>query len=167
MAADAADVRKKKPVEEFVRVLTEEPGKVPQTFLHHRGDPDQPKDAIPPGGLSVLDGALPLKSLPKLATGTTGRRLALANRLTDPKHPLTARVMVNRVWMLHFGRGLVGTPGDFGRLGEKPTHPELLDWLASEFVSQGWSIKKLHRLILTSTAYRQSSARDAAKDSAD
>jgi mono/diheme cytochrome c family protein len=168
MAADAAEVRKKKPVEEFVRVLTETPGNVPQTFLHHRGDPDQPKDAISPGGLSVLDTALPLK-LPTqpLKTGTTGRRLALANWLTDPKHPLTARVLVNRVWMIHFGKGLVGTPGDFGRLGEKPTHPELLDWLASEFVANGWSIKKLHRLILTSTAYRQSSARDAAKDATD
>jgi hypothetical protein len=166
MTEAATDVRKKKPAEEFVRVLTEEPGKVPQTFLHHRGDPDQPKDAVAPGGLSVLDSALPLPPT-KLTTGTTGRRLALANWLTDPKHPLTARVMVNRVWMLHFGKGLVGTPGDFGRLGEKPTHPELLDWLASEFVSQGWSIKKLHRLILTSTAYLQSSARDSAKDATD
>ena len=109
-----------------------------------------------------LDGTLPLKAPEKpLATGTTGRRLALANWLTDPRHPLTARVMVNRVWMLHFGRGPVGSPGDFGRLGERATHPELLDWLASEFVAQGWCVKKLHRLILTSTAYRQSSARDA------
>src|SRR5262249_42378278 len=78
----------------------------------------------------------------------------------DPRHPLTARVIVNRVWMHHFGRGLVGTPGDFGRLGERPTHPELLDWLASEFVEGGWSLKKLHRLILTSAAYRQSPARN-------
>ncbi|HUR53884.1 MAG TPA: PSD1 and planctomycete cytochrome C domain-containing protein, partial [Gemmataceae bacterium] len=132
MAAAAAEVRKKKPVEEFVRVLTEVPGKVPQTFLHHRGDPDQPKDAVAPGGLRVLDAALPLKVPEKpLAAGTTGRRLALANWLTDPRHPLTARVMVNRVWMHHFGKGLVATPGDFGRLGEKPSHPELLDWLAS------------------------------------
>jgi hypothetical protein len=91
--------------------------------------------------------------------GSSGRRLALANWLTDPRHPLTARVLVNRVWMEHFGRGIVGTPGDFGRLGERPTHPELLDWLASEFVQSGWSLKHLHRLILTSTAYRQSSAR--------
>ena len=168
MGDAAAKVRKKKPVEEFVRALTETPGKVPQTFLHHRGDPDQPKGAVAPGGLRVLDGTLPLKPPAKpLAAGTTGRRLALANWLTDPRHPLTARVMVNRVWMLHFGKGLVGTPGDFGRLGERPTHPELLDWLASEFVANGWSVKKLHRLILTSVAYRQSSARDRAKDAAD
>ena len=168
MTEAATEVRKKKPVEEFVRVLTETPGKVPVTFLHHRGDPDQPKDAIPPGGLTVLDGTLPLKLSEKpLATGTTGRRLALANWLTDSRHPLTARVMVNRVWMLHFGKGLVGSPGDFGRLGERATHPELLDWLASEFVAQGWSVKHLHRLILTSAAYRQSSARDAKTDAAD
>jgi hypothetical protein len=102
-----------------------------------------------------------------LATGTTGRRLALANWLTDPRHPLTARVLVNRVWMLHFGKGIVGTPGDFGRLGERPSHPELLDWLASEFVANGWSVKKLHRLILTSAAYRQSSVRDPKADAAD
>jgi mono/diheme cytochrome c family protein len=168
MADAATAVRKKKPMEEFVRVLTETPGRVPRTFLHHRGDPDQPKDAIAPGGLTILDAALPV-NVPKkpLAGGTTGRRLALANWLTDPRHPLTARVLVNRVWMLHFGKGLVGTPGDFGRLGEKPTHPELLDWLASEFVAQGWSVKKLHRLILTSTAYRQSSVRDAKADAVD
>jgi hypothetical protein len=168
MVETATEVRKKKPVEEFVRVLTEVPGKVPQTFLHHRGDPDQPKEQVQPGGLAVLDSAVPLKLPEKpLPAGTTGRRLALANWLTDPKHPLTARVLVNRVWMLHFGRGLVGTPGDFGRLGEKPTHPELLDWLAAEFVSNGWSMKKLHRLMLTSTAYQQASTRDAAKDKVD
>jgi mono/diheme cytochrome c family protein len=168
MADAAAAVRKQKPVEKFVRALTETPGKVPTTFLHHRGDPDQPKDAVAFGGLAVLDGTLPLKVPAKtLPTGSTGRRLALANWLTDPRHPLTARVLVNRVWMQHFGKGIVATPGDFGRLGEQPTHPELLDWLASEFVASGWSVKKLHRLILTSTAYRQSSARDVKKDAVD
>jgi hypothetical protein len=158
MAAEAAQVRAKKPVEEFVRTLTETPGQVPPTHLHHRGDPDQPKQVVPPGGLTVLDDVLPLPE-PKAVGGSSGRRLAFANWLTDPKNPLTARVLVNRVWMEHFGRGIVGTPGDFGRLGEQPTHPELLDWLASEFVANTWSMKKLHRLILTSTAYRQSSAR--------
>ncbi len=168
MADAAAEVRKKKPLEEFVRALTETPGKIPQTFLFHRGDPDQPKGAISPGGLAVLDANLPLKVPEKpLPGGTTGRRLALANWLTDPRHPLTARVLVNRVWMQHFGRGLVGTPGDFGRLGEAPTHPELLDWLAAEFVASGWSVKKLHRLIVTSAAYCQSSARDPKADAID
>jgi hypothetical protein len=157
MAAGAAKVRAKKPAEEFVRALTETPGHVPATRLQHRGDPDQPKQVVPPGGLAVLDAMLPLPEPKSVPGGSSGRRLALANWLTDPRHPLTARVLVNRIWMEHFGRGIVGTPADFGRLGERPTHPELLDWLASEFVQSGWSLKHLHRLILTSTAYRQSS----------
>src|SRR5262249_52609881 len=118
--ADRAEaLRKQKPVEEFVRALTEVPGRVPTTFLHHRGDPDQPKQPVYPAGLTVRDDshALRLPAEPP-AGGTTGRRLALADWLSDPRHPLTARVIVNRVWMHHFGRGLVGTPGDFGRLGE-------------------------------------------------
>jgi mono/diheme cytochrome c family protein len=168
MADEAIKIRSKKPVEEFVRALTEVPGKAPPTFLFHRGDPDQPKEKVAPSGLSVLESccavAVPEKPL---ADGTTGRRLALANWLTDARNPLTARVIVNRVWMEHFGKGLVCTPGDFGRLGERPTNPELLDWLAAEFVSSGWSMKKLHRLILTSAAYRQSSIRETAKESAD
>ena len=76
--------------------------------------------------------------------------------MTDGSHPLLARVIVNRVWLHHFGRGLVATPGDFGFLGARPSHPELLDWLAAEFVESGWSLKRLHRLILTSTAWQQS-----------
>jgi hypothetical protein len=85
------------------------------------------------------------------------RRLALANHLTLPSHPLTARVLVNRVWQNHFGTGLVDTPSDFGKMGTAPSHAELLDWLALEFIRQGWSQKKLHRLIVTSRVYRQSS----------
>jgi hypothetical protein len=85
------------------------------------------------------------------------RRLALADWITRPENPLTARVLVNRVWQHHFGVGLVSTPNDFGKNGSKPTHPELLDWLSSEFVAQGWSIKKLQRLIVTSATWRQSS----------
>src|SRR5262249_45117084 len=136
------------------------PGQVPTTPLFHRGDPDQPKEAVAPGGLTILAsldlGAIPAKdpSLP-----TTGRRLAFARHLTSGRHPLTARVLVNRVWLHHFGRGIVGTPGDFGVLGERPTHPELLDWLAAEFMEGGWRLKRLRRLIMTSAAYRQSSRR--------
>src|SRR5262249_56750971 len=89
----------------------------------------------------------------------TGRRLALAQWLVRPDHPLTARVMVNRIWKHHFGRGLVATLQNFGQTGARPTHPELLDWLAQEFVRQGWSVKAMHRLLMTSTVYRQSSAR--------
>jgi len=87
----------------------------------------------------------------------TGRRTALADWLVRPDQPLTARVMVNRLWQHHFGRGLVGTPSDFGTMGDEPTHPELLDWLATEFVARDWSVKAMHRLILTSAVYRQSS----------
>jgi hypothetical protein len=89
-------------------------------------------------------------------------RSALARWLTSAEHPLTARVIVNRVWQHHFGVGLVATPSDFGRNGKRPTHPELLDWLARWFVQEGWSLKKLHRLIMTSDAYRRASSPDAA-----
>ncbi len=95
---------------------------------------------------------------------SSGRRLALARWFTDPRHPLTARVIVNRVWHYHFGRGLVGTTGDFGLAGQRPTHPELLDWLASDFIQHGWSIKQLHRTIMTSAAFRRSSKIDAASE---
>jgi hypothetical protein len=93
---------------------------------------------------------------------TSGRRLALANWIVSPGHPLTARVHVNRVWHHHFGRGIVATPGNFGRSGSLPTHPELLDWLAVDFVEHGWSTKRLHRQIMRSTAYRQASRRQPA-----
>src|SRR2546426_7892172 len=89
---------------------------------------------------------------------TRGGRSARARWLASPRTPLRARVMVNRLWQSHFGRGLVATSSDFGRAGEPPTHPELLDWLAQEFVQRGWSLKAMHRLIMTSSAYRQSTA---------
>lgn len=94
---------------------------------------------------------------PAAAAKTSGRRLAFARWLTQPNHPLTARVMVNRIWLHHFGEGLVSTPEDFGTLGSAPSHPQLLDWLAREFVESGWSVKHIHRLIMTSTTYRQRS----------
>ena len=110
--------------------------------------------AVGPTVPVVLGGAMP-PITPR--ADSTGRRAALAEWLTRPDHPLTARVMANRVWQMHFGRGIVGTPSDFGTLGDKPTHPELLDYLATEFVANDWSLKKLHRLMVTSTVYRQSS----------
>ena len=99
-------------------------------------------------------------SPPAKEVGSSGRRLAFARWLTQPGHPLTSRVMANRIWLLHFGEGIVSTPDNFGTAGSPPSHPELLDWLACEFVARGWSIKAMHRLILTSTAYRQSSRLD-------
>ena len=109
---------------------------------------------IAPGILTLLD-EKPADIVP--LENSTGRRAALARWLTDAENPLTARVIVNRVWQYHFGRGLVATSSDFGKLGEPPSHPELLDWLARRFVDDGWSFKKLHRLILTSATWRQSS----------
>jgi hypothetical protein len=99
----------------------------------------------------------PLKIAPPAKPTTTGRRTALANWLTDPKNPLVARVMVNRIWHYHFGRGLVGTPSDFGLMGETETNKVLLDWLAATFVEKGWSIKAMHRLIMLSNTYQESS----------
>jgi hypothetical protein len=88
---------------------------------------------------------------------STGRRTALAKWIASPENPLTARVLVNRVWQHHFGRGIVRSPNNFGTQGDKPTHPELLDWLTAEFVAEGWRLKPIHRLIMTSNAYRMSS----------
>ena len=169
MDAKIADIRTNKPPEDFISVLTEPADKLPVTYRFHRGDPKQAKEAIGPGGLTVL--APPGQSVewpekdPNLAT--SGRRLAFARWLTSGTNPLVARVLVNRVWFHHFGRGLVGTPSDFGTMGERPSHPELLDWLASDFVEHGWQLKRLHKLILTSTAYRQSSHRDPRRERRD
>ncbi len=163
--AAIAAIAAKKPFQDFIPILNEIPGELPPTFLFHRGDHRQPKDEIAPGGLTVC--AAPgerLEIAPDDAERpTSGRRLALAHWITGGSNPLTARVIVNRVWLNHFGRGLVNTPADFGALGEKPSHPELLDWLARDFVTGGWKLKRLHKLIMTSTAYRQSSARDEHK----
>jgi hypothetical protein len=119
-----------------------------------RGDPSRPGPEVPRRFLEILGGAA-------LAPGTKGSgRLQLARWLTDPKNSLTARVMVNRVWQHHFGRGLVRTPNNFGKQGQPPTHPELLDYLAARFVEDGWSVKTLHRRILLSRAYQLSNIAD-------
>lgn len=153
-----AEIRATKPVEEFLRALMEPAGHVPETKLFHRGDHQQPKQAVAPAALTVcapegqrVNFAVNHESVP-----STGRRLAFARWITSPQHPLLARVIVNRIWMHHFGKGIVETPSDFGKLGVRPTQPQLLDWLADEFMSHGWSLKYLHRLILSSTAWRQS-----------
>ncbi len=124
------------------------------THLLHRGDPLQKKQLVPPGVLTEIG---PRFVIPENAAEPQRRDL-LASWITDPANPLTARVIVNRLWQYHFGAGIVDTPSDFGRNGGKPTHPELLDWLAAELVSSGWSLKHIHRLIVTSATYRQSSA---------
>jgi cytochrome c551/c552 len=129
---------------------------------------------VKPGFFAVLGGGeIPERSFERKATGpipmfpTTGRRHALAEWLTDPKHPLTARVMVNRIWQYHFGRGIVATPSDYGRRGAAPSHPELLEYLADEFVRGGWSMKRMHRMILLSEAYQRDSRPGAGVKTAD
>ncbi len=153
----AKAIRAKKPKENFVRALTEIPGKVPDTFLFARGDHRSPLHKLQPAVLTVPARELAI-DIPLNSDGlqTSGRRLAYAEYLTSGQHPLVARVLVNRFWMHHFGKGIVATPGDFGLLGDRPSHPELLDWLASEFMASGWSLKQFHKLVMTSTAYRQS-----------
>lgn len=163
MQAKVDEVSAKRPPEEFIHVLTEPAGTAPVTYLFHRGDHKQPKDPINPGTLTVCSESLSPIEFPgdDPTLPSSGRRLAFAQWLTSAKNPLTARVLVNRFWLHHFGRGLVNTPSDFGIMGERPSHPELLDWLARDFMVNGWKLKRLHKLILTSTAYRQSSARPA------
>jgi hypothetical protein len=128
-----------------------------KTFVLRRGELGHPGDEVQPGFPLILSPHFAAKPTTVTPMGkSTGRRAALARWLTEKNNPLTARVMVNRLWQHHFGRGIVGTPNDFGVRGERPTHPELLDWLAREFADGGWSIKKMHKLMLTSATYRQS-----------
>ncbi|HEY1080973.1 MAG TPA: PSD1 and planctomycete cytochrome C domain-containing protein, partial [Prosthecobacter sp.] len=126
----------------------------PASFRLNRGDVTQPKEEVPPGAVTALGPRLSLtKDMPEQQ-----RRIALAKWLAVPENPLPARVLVNRLWQHHFGEGLVSTPNDFGRNGALPTHPELLSWLASEFIRGGWSIKHMQKLIVMSRTWRQSSA---------
>lgn len=145
---------------EEIRALYDLPGEI-RTPLLRRGDPLTPGPVVSPGVPVVLRTGGQLDWTPPAKDArTTGRRLALARWLTRPDNPLTARVMVNRIWMHHFGRGIVSTPDDFGSAGAAPTHPRLLDWLAREFVDSGWDLKHIHRLIVLSATYRQSSISD-------
>lgn len=161
--AAIAAIRAKKPPENFLAVYDEPAGqKPPATHRLHRGDYRQPLEEIKAGIPEVLKPeGQPLDLTSETPAGhSSGRRLAFARWLTSENNPITARVLANRIWMHHFGRGIVSTAGEFGRLGEQPTNPELLDYLATELKSNGWRLKKIHRMIVTSTAYRQSSHRD-------
>ncbi len=151
-------IEKQRRPEPMIRALWSR-GEPSPTYVLKRGNYLTAGIEVGPGVPSVLtDGRTPLEiTPPRPGAKSTGRRLALARWLTEPNHPLTARVLVNRVWKHHFGTGLVTTPGNFGKTGSPPSHPDLLDWLARDFVRQGWSLKALHRLLMTSSAYRQSS----------
>lgn len=181
-----SEMQAKKPVEDFLFCLAEEDGEPPPTHLFHRGDHRQPKEVVKAAMLEIATPPGQLVEFPvnDPSINSTGRRLAFAKHLVSGRDPLLPRALANRLWMHHFGRGLVGTPGDFGQLGERPTHPELLDWLASELVGQAfqpdssnlervsrerltYGFKRLHRLLMTSTVYRQSSSRRPELDAVD
>src|SRR5207248_3093038 len=123
----------------------------------HRGDPLQKRELVAPAGLAQFGPELKLP----LEAAEPQRRLALEQWIIDASNPLRARVLVNRLWHYHFGQGIVNTPSDFGLNGGRPTHPELLDWLASELRDNGWRMKPIHRLIVLSRTYRQASAAHA------
>lgn len=125
-------------------------GKLEETAILSGGDPFSPGEKVTPAGLSAAGGV-------EFPPQPRGRRAALAEWIASPRNPLTARVIVNRIWQWHFGEGLAGNPNNFGATGKKPTHPELLDWLASELIARNWSIKAIHRIIMTSEAYQRSS----------
>jgi mono/diheme cytochrome c family protein len=146
--------------------ITDKGGAPATTFLLKRGDYRQKGEEIQPGFPAVLSGGESFRSAPE-GSRSSLRRLQLARWLIRPDHPLTARVAVNRLWQYHFGAGLVKTASDFGFNGDRPSHPELLDWLATEFVSRGWSLKSMHRLIMTSNTYCQSSRWNPAAAKAD
>jgi len=157
-----------------VRLHTQGGDFLEQTHLLRRGDPNQKAEVVTPGFLQVLtrkgETEARWKEPPPAGWRTPYQRRALASWITDPEKGagmLLARVIVNRIWQHHFGRGIIATPSDFGAQGEAPTHPELLDWLAQELIRGGWKLKPIHRLIMTSATYQQSSAVDPASAKAD
>lgn len=148
------EASKPKPPQVLEVTATIDGPETPKTYLLAGGSYDKHLDELQPGFLSAINGATDATISPP-RPGTTGRRTALANWLIDPANPLPARVLVNHLWQGHFGRGIAENANDFGVQSPAPSHPELLDWLAAEFVSQDWSIKAMHRLIMTSHVYRQ------------
>jgi hypothetical protein len=155
-----ADLSKDKPTDPpRAMAMTDLPA-APPTRLLKRGNWRNPGEELEPGFIATIDNRE--AAIKPAASGSPGRRAALANWIVSKDNPLTARVIVNRLWQHHFGKGLVASSSDFGATGERPTHPELLDWLAAECVAEGWSLKQIHRLMVTSTAYRQSAKGDIA-----
>ena len=160
LESELKQTREATPPFDYALAVAENGPKAKATHLLARGDALAPKAEVAPAFLTVL--GLPAPAFPDRPANanTTGRRRVLADWVASPQNPLTARVMANRIWQKHFGVGIVPTPDDFGQTGERPTNPALLDYLASEFVESGWSVKRLHKLIMTSRAYRMSSHAD-------
>src|SRR5262249_7918163 len=142
---------------ELALAVTEASPKAPETFVLLRGNPHVKGPKVEPEFPLIFDAPAPVLPEPPPSARSSGRRLGLANRVASRDNPLTARVMANRLWQYHFGRGIVRSPNNFGLQGDRPTHPELLDRLASELIAKGWRLKSIHRLIVTSSAYRMSS----------
>jgi mono/diheme cytochrome c family protein len=166
--AQIAALDKQKPRPMPTALAIGERGRVPApTYFLHRGSPDSPGSAMTPGVLSVASETEWTFPEPPADARSSYRRRGFAEWLTSKQNPLTARVMVNRLWQHHFGEGIVRTPSNFGKMGERPSHPELLDWLAIEFVDRGWSMKQMHKLMLTSRAYQMASTDQPASAAVD
>jgi hypothetical protein len=133
----------------------------PETFILQRGNPHVPGEKVEPGVPEIFASKNPVIAERPAGAKSSGRRLALASWIASPDNMLAARVMANRIWHYHFGRGIVRSTNNFGQIGDRPTHPELLDWLAAEFIRGGWRLKALHRTIMLSSAYRMSSTGNA------
>jgi mono/diheme cytochrome c family protein len=155
---DIAAVEATRPAPYATARAIAESGREPRpSYFLHRGSVDVKGSLMTPGVLSVASGKEPDFPVAPLDAKSSYRRRGFAEWLVSPENPLTSRVMVNRLWQHHFGEGIVRTPSNFGKMGDPPSHPELLDWLAVEFVERGWSVKTMHRLMLTSDAYQMSS----------
>jgi mono/diheme cytochrome c family protein len=151
------ELKKQKVPAEMALAVAELGSQAPETFVLKRGNPQSRGDKVEPAFPEILGGGQAVVPKPPPGASTSGRRTVLADWIASPDNPMTARVMANRVWQYHFGRGIVRSPNNFGSQGDKPTHPELLDWLATQLVANGWHLKPLHRQILLSNAYRMSS----------
>lgn len=165
LEAERARIDAARPVEPRRAYIWYEEGGCEPSHVFRRGNPRDPGEEIAPGLPAILVESPPPP--PTAAERTSGRRLALARWIASADNPLTARVIVNRIWQWHFGDGLVGSESDFGVMGQPPTHPELLDWLAARFVAGGWRLKPLHRLIVLSSAYQQAALDEPAAREAD
>lgn len=160
LAAQLKQFDSLKPHPPLAQTVIDNGTEAPKTFVLAGGAWNAPKEEVQPGFLSILDPS-DAKFAQPAGVPSTGRRTALANWLADPKNPLTSRVMVNRIWQGHFGTGIVASSSDFGIMGERPANQQLLDYLAASFVQNGWSIKKLHRMIMLSNVYQEASGMQA------
>lgn len=154
---DLEEAKRTRPWREFALCVTEHGADPAETFVLGRGNPQSRGELVQPAFLSAIGGGRPADDGISRKANSTGRRTAFAEWVTRNENRLTPRVIVNRIWQQHFGRGIVRTPNNFGQLGDPPTHPELLDWLAQQFIRGGWRMKEFHKLILLSNTYRQTS----------